>query len=145
MVRLLSAFTSGLIFSAGLIISGMVNPQKVLGFLDIFGEWDASLAFVMAAAVAVTTVGYKVVLKRETPLLFAKFELPTRTDLDLSLILGSALFGTGWGLVGLCPGPALAVLFIAPKSTLIFFLCMLLGMFLARSFVAQSLVKPLPN
>lgn len=144
-MSLLAAFLSGLIFSCGLIVSGMVNPQKVLGFLDVFGDWDASLAFVMAWAVVVAAIGYKWVLKRNSPIFTTTFRVPTRTDLDAPLFVGPILFGTGWGLVGLCPGPAIAVLFIAPQSTVLFFLCMLLGMFIARSYLTQSLTRPAPN
>jgi uncharacterized membrane protein YedE/YeeE len=94
-------------FAAGLGISGMTLPAKVQGFLDLFGDWDASLAFVMGGAVVVYTIGYRVVTKREKPLFADVFSLPTRRDLTPKLVAGSALFGIGWGLAGLCPGPAL--------------------------------------
>src|SRR5580765_7352601 len=98
----------GLIFGAGLLISGMVQPTKVLGFLDIFGGWDPSLAVVMAAALAVSVPGFVLVNGRSRPLLATgSFFWPTKRDIDSPLIVGAALFGIGWGLVGLCPGPAL--------------------------------------
>lgn len=102
------ALISGLIFGAGLSVSGMMNPAKVLAFLDVAGEWDPTLAFVMGSALAVSTGGYVVARHWDRSLLGEPFALPTRQDLDPKLLLGSALFGIGWGLVGICPGPALA-------------------------------------
>src|SRR3954454_13099547 len=90
----------GLIFGAGLLISGMVQPAKVLGFLDIFGAWDPSLAFVMAAALAVSSVGFRFAASRKRPILAAQCVLPTRTAIDRPLVIGAVLFGIGWGLVG---------------------------------------------
>lgn len=110
MAQLLLALTAGLIFALGLIISGMVNPAKVLGFLDIAGAWDPTLAFVMGGALLVTIPGFHFVLRRARPLLAERFYLPTKQDLDPRLITGAMLFGIGWGLAGLCPGPALAAL-----------------------------------
>jgi len=115
-----STFLAGLIFGAGLTVSQMVNPAKVIAFLDITGEWDPSLAFVMGGALIVTFIGYKFVLKSATPLFENEFRLPTRNDIDTPLLLGSALFGIGWGLAGLCPGPALASLSFAGLNGLIF-------------------------
>lgn len=125
-------FLAGVIFSLGLIVSGMVNPAKVLGFLDLFGAWDPSLAFVMGGAVAVTFVGFKLVLKRGKPLFENQFSLPTRIDIDRDLLLGASLFGVGWGLVGLCPGPALAALPVKPFPAIVFMLAMLAGMYVPR-------------
>ena len=133
-MRHLIVFLSGLLFSFGLIVSGMINPAKVIGFLDLFGHWDPSLAFVMAGAVAVTFVGFRFVLKQEHPRFATKFSIPTRTDIDSPLLIGPVLFGLGWGLVGLCPGPALATLTAAPKSTLAFFISMLAGMYALKIF-----------
>jgi hypothetical protein len=102
------AFVVGLVFALGLGIAGMMMPAKVMGFLDITGDWDLSLALVMVGAIAVHTVFYRMVRGRLSPLLGGKFQIPTRTDLDARLLVGSAMFGTGWGLAGFCPGPALA-------------------------------------
>ena len=101
---------AGLLFGLGLAIAQMTNPLKVLGFLDVAGDWDPSLAFVMGAAVVVTLVGFRLVLQRARPLWSAQFHLPTLTRIDFRLILGAALFGIGWGLTGYCPGPAIAAL-----------------------------------
>jgi uncharacterized membrane protein YedE/YeeE len=107
MPLVLASFACGLIFGAGLLISGMTDPIKVLGFLDLFGAWDATLAFVMAGAVAVSSLGFALARRRAAPVLAAQQLWPTRKDIDAPLVAGSALFGLGWGLVGLCPGPAL--------------------------------------
>ncbi|MDB4224675.1 YeeE/YedE family protein [Granulosicoccus sp.] len=131
-MKLLSAFCIGLLFSFGLIISGMINPAKVLGFLDVFGAWDASLAFVMGGAVLVTSIGYRLLGNQVKPLFASEFTRPTRTDIDTKILAGPALFGIGWGLVGLCPGPAFAAVSSSPKTVLAFFVAMMLGMYLAR-------------
>src|SRR5262245_65784202 len=104
-MQALASFLCGLIFGSGLMISGMTQPAKVLGFLDIFGRWDPTLAFVMIGAVAVSTAGYALVRRAKRPVFVGQHLWPTRTDIDRPLIVGSVLFGTGWGLVGLCPGP----------------------------------------
>lgn len=116
----LSTFFSGLLFGIGLTISQMVNPEKVISFLDVTGDWDPSLAFVMGGALAVTFIGYKFVLKKDMPLFADTFRLPNSKDVDKRLIAGSALFGIGWGVVGLCPGPALAGLSFSGHNGLIF-------------------------
>lgn len=128
----LSTFIAGLLFGAGLTVSQMVNPDKVISFLDIFGNWDPSLAFVMGGAMIVTFMGYKLVLKNAAPFFEEKFRLPTRKDIDSPLILGAALFGIGWGLAGLCPGPALASLSFAGYNGLIFVASMLVSIILFR-------------
>ena len=107
MKMLLGALMSGLVFGFGLVISGMTQPAKILGFLDIFGVWDPTLAFVMGAALAVSLPGFYLARRRERPLLTARFRWPTRSEIDAPLIGGATLFGIGWGLVGLCPGPAI--------------------------------------
>ncbi len=132
MARILGGLIAGLLFGVGLTISGMINPAKVIGFLDVFGAWDPSLAFVMLGGVAVTAVGYRTVLRRSQPLFEPGFTLPTRRDIDLPLLLGAGLFGIGWGLGGYCPGPALAGLGFGSVETLGFVGTMLLGMFVAR-------------
>jgi len=121
---------TGLIFGAGLSIGGMTDPARVLGFLDIFGQWDATLVFVMGGAVITTALGYHWVLKRPAPLFGGRFHLPKRTDIDLPLIGGAGLFGIGWGLVGYCPGPALASLAAGQTGTLMFVLAMIVGLVL---------------
>lgn len=128
----LSTFIAGAFFGAGLTVSQMVNPDKVISFLDISGDWDPSLAFVMGSALAVTFVGYKIVLKNNAPFFEDRFRLPTRKDIDAPLIFGAALFGIGWGLAGLCPGPALASLSFAGVNSLIFVAAMLATMTIYR-------------
>ncbi|MFW8636468.1 DUF6691 family protein [Cribrihabitans pelagius] len=126
------ALLSGLIFGLGLILSGMANPAKVLNFLDLFGSWDPSLAFVMGGAIAVTAPGFALLTNRlQKPLFDNEFRIPTRTD--PKLLTGAALFGVGWGLGGFCPGPALTALPIGATGTLIFVPFMLAGMWLARN------------
>jgi uncharacterized membrane protein YedE/YeeE len=132
MFLVVSAFISGLLFGLGLVISRMVDPAKVLGFLDILGHWDPSLAFVMAGAVAVSALGYTFVRRRGFPLVAARLEIPTRRDLDPRLIAGAVLFGIGWGLVGLCPGPALVALTFGPTEIFVFVAAMIVGMALFR-------------
>lgn len=133
-------FIIGLIFGLGLILSGMSNPAKVLNFLDFAairtGTWDASLAFVMAGAVAVTFVGFRLALRRSQPLFGERFHLPTREDIDARVIAGPAIFGIGWGLAGFCPGPAVTALGFGTRAAVIFVLAMLAGMWLAR-FIAS--------
>lgn len=126
-------YFAGLLFSFGLIVSGMINPQKVIGFLDLFGDWDPSLAFVMAGAVIVNFFGFRLVTQRPKPFFAEGFSVPTRADIDRDLLFGASLFGIGWGLVGLCPGPAMAALSAAPGKAVIFVAAMLVGMTLART------------
>lgn len=122
---------AGIIFGVGLIIAGMINPSKVLNFLDVAGTWDPSLAFVMAGAIAVTASGYWLVGKRQRPLLDASFHWPTARDVDARLLIGAALFGVGWGLAGLCPGPAIASLTLAAPPTLAFIAALIAGVWIA--------------
>lgn len=130
-------FLSGLLFGLGLTISGMINPTKVIGFLDVAGTWDPSLALVMAAGLAVTVPSFHLVLKRARPLFEAKFFLPGKSDIDKKLVLGAALFGIGWGLAGLCPGPALAAITSLDSSVLSFVAAMMAGMLL-HYFLLES-------
>jgi hypothetical protein len=118
----------GLVFGAGLLISGMVQPTKVLGFLDLFGKWDPSLAVVMAAALAVAVPGFMLAGRRPAPLLAESYSLPTKTGIDGPLIAGAAMFGIGWGLVGLCPGPALESLATLSPGVIVFAVAMAIGM-----------------
>ncbi|MEH2510285.1 putative membrane protein YedE/YeeE [Nitrobacteraceae bacterium AZCC 1564] len=128
MPLVLASFVCGLIFSAGLLISGMTQTGKVLGFLDIFGAWDATLAFVMAGAVAISSIGFALAKRRGTPILAAQSLWPTRRDIDAHLVVGAALFGVGWGLVGLCPGPALVNLVGLSLPVIVFVAAMAAGM-----------------
>jgi len=136
MKALLTSFVSGLVFAIGLGTSGMTRLIKVIGFLDFFGAWDASLAFVMVGAIAVYFVAYRVVGKMRSPVFAPKFALPTRSDLDAKLILGTAIFGAGWGLGGFCPGPALISLASGAEPVFIFVIAMGLGMYL-HSWVSE--------
>ena len=120
----------GLIFGLGLLVSGMANPHKVLGFLDLAGPWDPSLALVMGGAVAVGLVGFALASKRQRSLLGEPMQLPTRKDIDAPLVIGAALFGIGWGLAGYCPGPALIGITAGMTSAIIFSAAMLAGMVL---------------
>lgn len=132
MGRIFAGLLSGAVFGAGLSISGLINPAKVTAFLDVAGNWDPSLALVMLAAVSVTAVGYRLVLRRAQPVFEASFSLPTRRDLDRNLLAGAAVFGVGWGLGGVCPGPALAGLGFGAPETIAFVAAMLAGMIVAR-------------
>jgi hypothetical protein len=132
MKKTLSLVVAGLVgavFGAGLLISGMTDPAKVVGFLDPIRGWDPSLAFVMAGAAGVYAVLFRLIRKRNAPWLDVKFHLPTRRDLDLPLILGAAIFGAGWGLGGLCPGPAIVAAASGSSSAIAFVLAMLAGMY----------------
>ena len=128
----------GLVFGVGLVVSGMSDPAKVLNFLDLFGTWDPSLAFVMGGAVIVAFVGYRIVLKQPKPVAAKRFHLPTRSDIDGRILAGPAIFGIGWGLGGFCPGPALTALGLAAPGTLVFVPAMLAGMWAARRLGEQG-------
>jgi uncharacterized protein len=129
-------FVSGALFGAGLAISGMTRPAKVIGFLDVFGDWDPSLAFVMMGAIAVHFVAYRLVSGRSAPLFGAKFAIPTRKDIDLRLLAGAAIFGVGWGIGGYCPGPGITSLATGAVSVMVFVLAMVVGMFATGRFEA---------
>ena len=119
---------AGLVFGVGLIVSGMTNPAKVLGFLDLFGNWDPSLAPVMASALAVSMVPFAVAHRRTVSFIGAKMQLPAATIIDRRLVAGSALFGIGWGMAGLCPGPAVVEIGMGQVKAVVFVAAMLLGM-----------------
>lgn len=129
---LVVALLAGLIFGAGIALSGMINPDKVLNFFNLAGQWDPSLAFVMAGALAVTLIGYRLVLRQTRPLFDLRFHLPTRRDLDPALIGGAALFGIGWGIAGFCPGGAIPALGLAQPDAVLFVVAMICGIALAR-------------
>jgi len=128
MKTILAAFVCGLIFGAGLLIAGMTETQKVQGFLDIFGDWDPSLAVVMAAALVVAFLGFMLARRRATPLFTARALWPTRSDIDAPLVSGAVLFGAGWGLIGFCPGPAIADLSTGAPMVILFVVAMAIGM-----------------
>ena len=138
MMRLITALAAGTLFGAGLALGGMVDPDRVRGFLDIFGRWDPTLAFVMAGAVAVMAVTWRIQARLAAPRLEPKFVLPERSDLDGRLIAGAAVFGIGWGIAGLCPGPGFANLVLAPQAALIFIVTMIGGMLSHRLLLERS-------
>ena len=124
----LTEFLIGLLFGVGLLLSGMTDPAKVIAFLDLFGAWDPSLALVMGGAIAVGFVGFAVAQKRTTALLGGVMHLPTRRDIDRRLVIGALVFGTGWGLAGFCPGPALVSAGAGQVQAVVFVVAMLAGM-----------------
>ena len=128
-MRIIAPLLCGLIFGAGLLISGMVQPAKVLAFLDVLGAWDPSLAVVMAAALAVSVPGFRLAGHRARPWLAERFFWPGISGIDQPLLTGAALFGIGWGLVGLCPGPALESLATLSPGIIVFVAAMAVGMF----------------
>tara|TARA_R110000868_G_scaffold373577_2_gene637779 strand:+ start:981 stop:1388 length:408 start_codon:yes stop_codon:yes gene_type:complete len=129
----LTSLIAGFIFALGLGLSGMMNPLKVKMFLDLTGTWDPALAFVMVGAIAVYSILFRVVLKRSAPLCENDFSLPTKKIIDKKLLIGSALFGIGWGLAGICPGPAFANLASGALNAFVFVLVMVLSMFAVKA------------
>ena len=132
MRHVLAGLVAGTLFGAGLGLSGMTDPAVVLGFLDVAGAWNPALAFVMAAALAVTFIGYRLAWRRPAPLWAPAFQLPTATQLDAPLLAGAALFGVGWGIAGWCPGPALASLSAGTGPLFAFLVAMLAGLTAVR-------------
>jgi hypothetical protein len=130
---------AGFVFGTGLWVSGMANPRKVLGFLDVTGAWDPSLMLVMGGALAVVLLGYRSVLKRPEPMFAGRFYIPARNDVDLRLLAGSAIFGAGWGIAGYCPGPALTALSTLSNESILFVLAMIAG------GLAHRMVSPEPR
>jgi hypothetical protein len=130
-MKLVLSLFSGMIFSIGLVVSGMTNPKKVIGFLDIFGQWDYSLAFVMGGAVVINLLLFTWILKRK-PIYCKQHNLPDSTKVDSKLITGSIMFGIGWGLVGICPGPSVVNLVTGNSSAIIFFTAMVIGFYLEK-------------
>lgn len=134
------ALAAGLMFGGGLALSGMVNPMKVQNFLDLFGNWDPTLILVMGAALAVTFLGYRLVLSRPRPLYAEAFDLPNCHGIDGRLVGGACLFGVGWGLTGFCPGPAIASLVFGLWPSVLFVLAMAVGM-LAVHWLSQRAAR----
>ena len=124
----LLALVTGTIFGLGLSISQMIDRQRVIGFLDVAGTWDPTLLFVLAGAVATTVITFRFVLRRQTPLLAEKFFLPSRNSIDRRLLLGSAIFGVGWGISGFCPGPGITALALGNWNAVLFVLALIVGM-----------------
>lgn len=130
MRNLIAALMTGIIFGAGLALSDMVNPARVLAFLDLFGAWDPTLAFVMGGALVPSAIAYVITRRMPKPLFHAAFHIPENRAVDRQLLVGGAIFGIGWGLVGYCPGPALAGLVLGAWQTWLFAAAMLVGMWL---------------
>lgn len=126
----LVTFLIGVLFALGLGLSGMTQPQKILGFLNLTGSWDPSLLLVMGGAVVTYFFSFQLIRRRQAPLLLEKFSLPTKREIDGNLVLGAMLFGAGWGIAGFCPGPALSMLVTGNQSVLVFVLAMTVGMFI---------------
>jgi len=131
-MQIIISFLTGFIMSLGLIVSGMVNPEKVIGFLDIFGRFDPTLAFVMAGALLVASIGYRLIGCCSKPVLCDSFDKPANIKIDSRLVIGSAIFGIGWGLAGFCPGPAIVGVGLGISKAIIFVAAMLVGMHLAK-------------
>ena len=128
MTTVFTSLLAGLVFGLGLIVSGMANPSKVLGFLDLAGAWDPSLALVMAGAIAVAAIAFAAAKNRTVSLLGATMKLPIARDIDRRLVIGSVLFGMGWGVAGFCPGPGLVALGMGELKAMVFVAAMLFGM-----------------
>lgn len=125
----ISAFAAGLLFGLGLAISQMINPEKVLAFLDVTGDWDASLLLVMGSGVTVTLISYWLIMRSDQPLFEPRFQLPDRKQIDAQLLGGAFIFGLGWGAAGYCPGPAIAALTLVYWEPIIFIAAFLVGSF----------------
>ena len=132
-MKLIYSYLSGLIFGIGISISGMANPAKVLNFFDVAGTWDPSLAFVMGGAVIVTFIGYRLVFSRSAPVYEPTFDVPTNRQLDARLLIGSGVFGVGWGIAGFCPGGALPALGTLDTRVVIFVAALIAGMLITRT------------
>jgi uncharacterized protein len=132
-MRWFSVLLSGLLFGSGIAVSGMINPAKVLNFFDVAGTWDPSLAFVMAGGVATAMIGYRLIFKNlKAPLFDATFHLPTKKDIDVPLVAGSAVFGIGWGLSGFCPGGSIPALGLGQPQAFVFVAAMVVGLGAAK-------------
>ena len=130
----LISLTSGTIFGIGLVVSQMINPEKVLGFLDLFGNWDPSLAFVMMGALIVSSPLFHLIKNKDKPLFAEEFNYSNNKEINNKLVIGSALFGAGWGLGGLCPGPAISSIALLNINSIIFVAAMFIGFYLAKFF-----------
>ena len=142
MISKIISFISGIIFGVGLSVSNMINPKKVLGFLDLFGQWDPSLIFVMLGAIIISAPVFFLFRSKNKPLFADNFTMPTLKSIDKNLIIGSSIFGVGWGMVGFCPGPAISSLALLNTYSVYFILSML-GGFLLTELVNKIIVTPL--
>ena len=138
--RAASAFVAGVVFALGLSLSAMTDPNRILAFLDILGDWDGSLMAVMGGAVIMFRIGYTLVMAKSKPVLDIEFHLPKNTHIDRPLLWGAAIFGLGWGLVGFCPGPALATLFYGGTTSVTFVIAMSAGMFVFHRWFAPRYI-----
>lgn len=134
---LIASFIAGSVFGLGLTISEMINPVRVIGFLDVAGQWDPTLAFVMAGALAVSLPGFRLVLRRPRPVMAQEFHLPTKSKIDWRLMVGAGIFGVGWGLGGFCPGPALAGLAAGNSEIYLFVTAMVAGQWIATRMLGD--------
>lgn len=139
-MRHILTFMTGVLFGTGIVVSGMANPAKVINFFDIAGSWDPSLAFVMGGAVLVAAIGYRMVFRRSGPVFESEFNLPQKPQMDVRLILGAGVFGTGWGIAGFCPGGALPVLGTLDTRVMLFVAAMIVGI-LVTSMISRSAVS----
>jgi uncharacterized membrane protein YedE/YeeE len=137
-MRIVAALLAGVLFGAGLVISGMTDPNNVLSFLDVAGNWNSSLAFVMAGAIAVAAPAFAYARRKKTAVLGEAIVLPAGSPVDLPLILGAALFGAGWGLSGICPGPAVVLLSTLQVKAVVFFAAVLAGIGLAAALRSKA-------
>jgi uncharacterized protein len=140
----LASFSGGL-FGVGLIISGMTRPEKVIGFLDVTGRWDPSLALVMMGAVGVLFLLHRLIVRRTGPLLGGSFQLPTRQEIDSRLVIGAAVFGVGWGLAGYCPGPGLVAAGTGSVAALVFMAGMTLGILVEHAVARPATARSTPQ
>jgi uncharacterized membrane protein YedE/YeeE len=139
MKQKLIALLSGLLFGFGLSLSQMIDRDRVLGFLDVSGDWDPTLLFVLGGAVGVTVIAFRFVLRLPRPIFASKFYLPTRKDIDLPLILGTAIFGIGWGIAGYCPGPSITALVLGIPNPVLFIMAFILGSLAYQWYAGLSL------
>ncbi|SPL72570.1 DUF6691 family protein [Acinetobacter stercoris] len=137
MLKNLCAFIFGGVFSVGLMFSGMSNPAKVIGFLDVLGQWDASLAFVMIGAILVAFIPFQKAISQPKTLFNEKIELPVNTQIDKKLLLGAFIFGIGWGIAGICPAPALTLIGLGHYDALYFIIAMFIGMMIHRKVLGS--------
>ena len=138
MKQKLIALLSGLLFGFGLSLSQMIDRDRVLGFLDVAGDWDSTLLFVLGGAVGVTVIAFRFVLRLPRPIFNSKFYLPTRKDIDLPLILGSAIFGIGWGIAGYCPGPGITALVLGIWNPVLFVIAFIVGSLIYQWYAGLS-------